>query len=155
MKLAFSLLVAVTLALSSAVLAGDYNVFAAQGYRWVVVNGPYACNDEQDTERITNHHTDAAELDGVQNIWCYYLIPGTIVKVIKQDPLRRLSQMRIAGVPRPLWTYTRFLSERPVRDLYGVIETPESSGLFSTGTTDVLPLPFDSSPARTQPNETP
>jgi hypothetical protein len=141
MKIGISFLVAVSLSLSPAVLAGNYKVLAVQGYRWVIVNGPYACNDEPDTERITNHHTDAAELDGVQNIWCYYLIPGTIVQVIKQDPLRGLSQMRLAGVPRPLWTYTRFLSEHPVRDLYGVIETPESSGLTSTATTKVLSPP--------------
>jgi hypothetical protein len=138
-KIALSLFVAVTLALSSAVFAGNYEVFAKQGYRWVIVNGPYACNNEQDAERIINHHTEAAELDVVQNLWCYYLIPGTIVQVIKQDPLRGLSQMRIAGVPRPLWTYTQFLSEHPVRDLYGVIETPKSAGLLSTATTNAPP----------------
>lgn len=29
-----------------------------------------------------------------------------------------------------LWTYSRFLSERPIRDIYGTIETPENSGLI-------------------------
>ena len=153
MKLGSYFLVAATLAFSSAALAGNYDAYAARGYRWVIVNGPYACNDEQDAERITKHHTDAAELDVMQNIRCYYLIPGTIVKVIKEDPARGMSQMLVAEIHRPLWTYTRFLSKHPIPDLYGVIETPESSGLLSTAHGTPLPVvPAESSAARLQPN---
>jgi hypothetical protein len=79
---------------------------------------------------------------------CYYLIPGTIVQLIKQDPLRGLSQMRIAGVPRPLWTYTRFLSERPVRDLYGVIKPQKALACFRP-----LPLMFCRCPPIVRPRE--
>jgi hypothetical protein len=153
MNLGSYFLVAATLAFSSAALAGNNGAYAARGYRWVIVNGPYACNDEQDAERITKHHTDAAELDLMQSIRCYYLIPGTIVKVIKEDPSRGMSQIVAADIRRPLWTYTRFLSKHPIPDLYGVIETPESSGLLSTAHTTQLPLvPPESSAARLQPN---
>jgi len=39
---------AVSVGLTCTVLgADDYSVLAAQGYRWVTVNGPYACNTEQ------------------------------------------------------------------------------------------------------------
>src|SRR6266403_1434654 len=100
-KLVISVMTGVGLALTCTALADNYNDLAEQGYRWVRVNGPYACNTEQDVERITAHHTDAAELDVVQNIKCYYLIPGTIVQVITQDPARGMSEMRLAGVPSP------------------------------------------------------
>jgi len=153
MKLGSYFLVAATLAFASAALAGNYGAYAAQGYRWVIVNGPYACNDEQDAERITKHHTDAAELELMQNIRCYYLIPGTIVKVIKEDPSRGMWQMLVAGIHRPLWTYSKFLSKHPIPDLYGEIETPESSGLLSTAHSTQLPrVPTESSAARLQPN---
>ena len=48
---------AVSLALTGTVLAGDnYSALAAQGYRWVTINGPYACNTEQGVERIVARH---------------------------------------------------------------------------------------------------
>ena len=53
---------AVSLGLTRTVLGGDsYRTLAEQGYRWVVVNGPYACITEQNVERITTHHTDATD----------------------------------------------------------------------------------------------
>jgi hypothetical protein len=142
-------LTVVGLALSSAALADNHGGLAARGYRWVVLNGPYACNTEQDAQRLTAYHADAAELDAVQNSRCYYLIPGKIVQVIKQDPARGTTQMRVAGVPKPLWAYTRFLSEHPVRDLDGAIETPENSGLLPAAH---AALPFASSTGLTRPN---
>src|SRR4029077_2282354 len=157
MKLLISLMTAVSLGLICTVLGGDnYSALAAQGYRWVTVNGPYACNTEQDVERITAHHTDATELQVVQNIQCYYLIPGTIVQVIKEDPTRGMSEMRLGSITRSLWTYSRFLSKHPVRDTYGVIETPENSGLIPTADTAILPaLLSDNSTARTWQNGNP
>src|SRR5258708_34391623 len=65
-------LTAVNLALSSAALADNHGVLAAQGYRWVAVNGPYACNPEQDAERITTNNTDPSDLDVSQNSRCCY-----------------------------------------------------------------------------------
>ena len=49
----------------------------AKGYRWVTVNGPYACVTEQDVRQITSDHTDLRELHMVENLQAYYLIPGT------------------------------------------------------------------------------
>lgn len=132
MKLGISLLAIVTLALSSSAPATDYSSLAEQGYRWVSVNGPYACHTEPGAEQLSNHKADARDPNVVQNIWCYYLLPGTIVQIIKEDRARGMSQMRLAGVPTLLWTSSRFLSRRPIQDLYGTIETPESSGLTST-----------------------
>jgi hypothetical protein len=157
MKLVISFMAAVSLGLICTVIGDDnYAALAAQGYRWVKVNGPYACNIEQDVERITAHHTDAAELQVVQNIQCYYLIPGTIVQVIKEDPARGMSEMCLGSVTRSLWTYSRFLSKRPVKDTYGIIETPENSGLIPTADTAIVPeLPSNSSTARTRSNGNP
>jgi hypothetical protein len=105
MKLLISFVTALSLGLTCTVLGDDeYSALAAKAYRWVTVNGPYACKTKQDVERITAHHTDAAELQVVENIECYYPIPGTIVQVIKEDPARGLSEMRLGSITRSLWT---------------------------------------------------
>jgi hypothetical protein len=157
MKLLIYFMTAISLGLTSTVLGGDnYTALAAQGYRWVIVNGPYACHIEQDVERITTHHTDETELEVVQNIQCYYLIPGTIVQVIKEDPARGMSEIRSASITSSLWTYSRFLREHPVPDTYGVMETPENSGLIPTADrASVSELPADRSTARNRPNRNP
>ena len=157
MKLLSSFMTAVSLGLASTVLAGDnYSALAAQGYRWVTINGPYACNTEQGAERIVARHTDVTELQVVESIECYYLIPGTIVQVIREDPARGMSEMRLGSITRSLWTYSRFLSKYPVQDTYGVIETPENSGLIPAADTAIVPaLPSDSSTARSRPNGNP
>jgi hypothetical protein len=144
-KLVISVMTAVGLALTTAALADNYNDLAAQGYRWVTVNGPYACTTEQDVQRIAGHHTDATELEVVENIRCYYLIPGTIVQVIKEDPANGMSEMRLASVIRSLWTYTRFLSKDPVPNTYGITETPVNSGLSPGADAAVISHSSDSS----------
>jgi hypothetical protein len=40
-----------------------------------------------------------------------------------------MSEILLAGILTPLWTYTKFLGARPVRDTYGVIETPDNAGM--------------------------
>jgi hypothetical protein len=67
---------AVGLGLICTALADNYSDLAAQGYRWAIVNGPYACGTDQDVQRIVGHHTDETELHMVEDIRCYYLIPG-------------------------------------------------------------------------------
>jgi hypothetical protein len=154
MKLLISFMTAVSLGLTCTVLGGDnYSALAAQGYRWVTVNGPYACTTEQDAKRIAAHHTDAIELQVVENIECYYLIPGAIVLVVEEDPAHGISEIRLGSITRSLWTYSRFLSKRPVKDTYGVIETPENSGLIPAADTSIVPaLPSDHSTARPNGN---
>ena len=155
MKLAIFLMTAVGLSLTCTALADHYKDLAAQGYRWVTVNGPYACETEQDLQRIVAHRTDATELEAVQNIQCYYLIPGTVVQVIDEDPARSMSKIRLGSIIKSLWTYNRFLSKQPIQDTYGNIETPEECGLIPRAEAAVTPLPLDSSTTRTQSNGTP
>jgi hypothetical protein len=88
MKLWISIITSVSLSLICTARADNYSALATQGYRWVTVNGPYACATEQDVQRILGHGTDEVELHMVESIRCYYLIPGTIVEVIKEDPAR-------------------------------------------------------------------
>ena len=135
MKLRIHLIVAGSLGLTCSAFAQDYNDLAAQGYRWVTVDGPYACTSEEHTQRIVANRTDATELQVVENIQCYYLIRGAIAQVIKEDPARGMSEMRFGSIITPLWTYTRFLSKNPIRDTYGVIETPQNSGLIPAADT--------------------
>ena len=151
MKLLISFMAAVSLGLTWTVLGGNnYSALAAQGYRWVAINGPYACITEQDAKRMAAQHTDATELQVVENIECYYLIPGAIVQLIKEDPARGISEIRIGSITRPLWTYSRFLSKRPVKDTYGVIETPESSAADRA----IVPAsPANHSMPRSRPDE--
>src|SRR5258708_14219764 len=155
MKPAISVLTAISFSLTCTALADHYKDLAAQGYRWVTVNGPYACETEQDLQRIVAHHTDATELQAVQTIQCYYLIPGTVVQVINEDPSRGMSQIRLGGITNSLWTSNRFLSIQPVHATYGSIETPEECGLIPKAETAVTPLPPGSSTARTHYNGTP
>src|SRR5260221_5427395 len=74
-------------------LADNYSNLAAQGYRWVTADGPYACTTEQDVQRMVGHHTDATELQVVENIRSYYLIPETTVKVIRRNQTRARSKL--------------------------------------------------------------
>ena len=138
---------AVGLGLTCTALADRYSDLAAQGYRWVTVDGPYACNAEQELQRIAGHRTDATELQMVENIRCYYLIPGTIVQVITEDSARGMSKVRLGSVtaPPPLWTYSRFFSKRPVQNTYGMVEAPEYSSLAPKAGAAANPLPPDHS----------
>ncbi len=155
MKLAISIMTAVSLRLACTALADNYGTLAAKGYRWVTVHGPYASSTEQGVQRITAHHGDATELEMVENGQTYYLIPGTIVQVVQEDPANDMSQMHLGGLTTSLWTYTRFLSKHPIQDTYGIIETPENSGLNPSVDTAIVPTLTDKSTARTGQNGTP
>ena len=65
MKLCVSVMTAVGLGLICTALADNYNDLAAKGYRWVTVNGPYACGIEQDVRRLVGPRTDE-EIDLAQ-----------------------------------------------------------------------------------------
>ena len=65
----------------------------------------------------------------VENLQAYYLIPGTLARVIQDDHADGMSEIRLAGITRPLWTYTKYLSARPIDDTYGTVETPDNAGL--------------------------
>lgn len=91
----------------------------------------------------------------VEDLEAYYLIPGSIVYVVKNDPGTGMSQIQLAGIIRPLWTYTRFLSQRPIADIYGVIETPENSGFIPSTGLGVSQLPGVEPMPMPTPNATP
>jgi hypothetical protein len=137
MKLRILVLTAISFGLTCAALAVNYSDLVTQGYRWITIDGPFACDSEQDVQRITGHRTDAVELQMIENLQAYYLIPGTLVQVVQDDAATGMSQIRLGGITRDLWTYTKFLSKRPIEDPYGVIENPENSGLIPTATTGV------------------
>jgi hypothetical protein len=154
MKLVISFMIAVTLGLTCTAPADNYAALVAKGYRWVIVHGPYAGTTEQGVRRITAHRTDATEVQMVEDRQAYYLIPGTIVQVLKEDSANGMSQIQLGGLTTFLWTYTRFLSKHPIEDVYGTIETPENSGLISSVDTVLIPVPADKSTARTGQNGT-
>jgi hypothetical protein len=108
--------------------------FVQKRYRWVTVDGPYACPTEEEVRQITGDRTDSTELHLVEDGGAYYLIPGTLVRVIQDDPANGMSQIIWGEITRPLWTYTRFLTARPTRDIYGILETPDTGGLFDPAT---------------------
>jgi len=124
------MVVTVGLALSCTAFGDNYATLAAKGYRWVAVHGPYASATEEGVERITSHRTSPRDVQIVEDEDAFYLIPGKIVQIIKVDPAIGMSQVRMRGFASFLWTDSRLLSGRPIRDIYGTIETPENSGLI-------------------------
>jgi hypothetical protein len=118
--------------LTSSGQAASYDYLAANGYRWVIVDGPYACPSKDDLRRITKQHTDEAELHMMEQLRAYYLIEGAIVQVVLEDATSGMSQIHTAGIKPDVWTLTRFLSRRPIKNTYGEIETPETLGLIPT-----------------------
>jgi hypothetical protein len=139
MKLTIAIISAVSLSLTCSAPANDYGALAARGYRWVSVHGPYASTTEQYVKRLTDDRAGATEAQILEDEKAYYLIPGTIVQVIKEDSANGMSQVQLGGFATFLWTYSRFLSKHPIRDIYGVIETPENSGIIPNLTTPGLP----------------
>ncbi|HEX3443980.1 MAG TPA: hypothetical protein VHS80_04630 [Chthoniobacterales bacterium] len=136
-------------------IAADQRELVAEGYRWVKIDGPYACTTEQEVQRITNHRSDAIELQMVEDLEAYYLISGTLVQVVRSDPKTGMSEIQLGGITRPLWTYTSFLSTRPIEDTYGVIETPENSGLIPGADDGLIQLPPDEPAAMPTPAPSP
>ena len=110
----------------------------AKGYRWVTVDGLYACIKEQEVRQITSSRTDLMELSLVEAGDAYYLIPGTLVRITQDDHVNGMSEILLGGITKLLWTYTKFLSARPIRDIYGIIETPDTAGLVDPGDTAIV-----------------
>ena len=137
MKVKIIIFGAVAFGLVSIGLAANDNELAAKEYRWIVVDGPYACPSKEDLRQTTKHPTDETELQMVEQLRAYYLVSGTIVQLVQADAASGMSQIRFGGITRDLWTFTKFLSKRPLKDPYGVIETPENPDLISTQTTSI------------------
>ena len=139
MKLAISIVTAISLGLSCTAPADNYDTLAAKGYRWVAIHGPFASTTEQGGQRITDHRGGLTESQVLEDKQAFYLIPGRIVQILKEDPATGMSQVQMGGFTTFLWTYSRFLSKRPIRDIYGVVETPENSALVPNPGTAITP----------------
>ena len=148
MRISTIVLAAAAVGLGSTASADPYKNLAAQGYRWVIVDGPYACPSKDDLREITRHHTDRIELEMVQNLRAYYLIRGTIIQVVQEDAASGISEVHLPGGFRTFWTVTRFLSRSPIRDTFGVVQTPTTSDLLLQGQT-VVASPTPSEPPKT------
>jgi hypothetical protein len=141
---------AAAITLTSTALGDKYTDLVAQGYRWATADGLYACVSKDDVRRLAGKPSDELLLKMIEQVKAYFLTPGTIVQVTEEDPHAGLSKIRMAGITVDLWTLTSFLSKHAMKDTYGVIETPETSGLIPTATTaiDAGPTPTPSfSPA--------
>ena len=148
MRVPTIVLAVATIGLGSTASADPYKDLATQGYRWVIVDGPYACPTKDDLREITRHHTDRIELEMVQNLRAYYLIRGTIIQVVQEDAASGISEVHLPGGFRTFWTVTRFLSRSPIRDTFGVVQTPTTSDLLLQGQT-VVASPTPSEPPKT------
>ena len=150
--------------MASIALARDYQDLVAEGYRWVTIDGPYGCPAKDDLQQIVKKPTDETELQMIKQHRAYYLLRGDIVKLIQEDPASGISRIHVAGITTDLWTPTKFLSKRPVENAFGVVETPETSGLVPIETesiTDslkqagVTPAPSTNSTPHSDENERP
>ena len=139
--------------------AGKYDDLLSRGYRWVTVDGPYACVSVDDLQKITRNAGDELQLKMVEELKAYYLIRGTLVQVIKEDKAAGVSQVHIDGITTPLWTRNAFLSRQPIKSINGQIETPGTSA-----SSDVLgenpapgetPTPSPSSTPSQSPSSSP
>ena len=142
MKLSMLVFTVISFGLTRVAFAADnYSDWAAQGYRWINVDGLRAGISQEGVLRHTGHRTDTEEIELAESVRAYYLIPGTLAQVIQSDPAKGMSQIRLAGITRDLWTYTKYLSKRPIVDPYGIVETPENAGIILGGTTESINLP--------------
>ena len=108
------LVAAVAVGLESAGLAVNYDDWIRQGYRWVTVDGPFACLSKDDLRLITKERSDELELKMIEQVRAYYLIRGTMVQVVAEDTSSGLSQINMAGITPNLWKLTKFLTKHPL-----------------------------------------
>ena len=138
------LVAATTAVIATTGLAANYEALVKAGYRWAAVDGPFACPAKGDVQEMVSHaEDDELRLRMVEQLRAYYLIRGTIVKVVKEEPAAGLAEIQIAGIIPALWTPSRFLSARPIPDVEGTIETPEAADAAAP----MAPLPGSAGPA--------
>jgi hypothetical protein len=77
----------------------------------------------------------------VSDLRAYYLIRGIIVQVVQEDAASGMSQVHLPGGFKTFWTFKRFLSRSPIKDTFGVVETPTTSTMVLQGQTMPSPTP--------------
>ena len=115
--------------LASTSLAADYGDWVAKGYRWSLVNGPYAYVTKEDAKNGGLRLVGKSVSETIDH--AYYLRPGKVVLIVETDPVSGLSKIRMGGVVEDLWTTTKNLSRRPLADMLGTIETPDTQGILA------------------------
>jgi hypothetical protein len=132
------LVAAATAVLTATGWAANDEQLVKEGYRWAAVDGPFACPAKGDVQEVVNHaDDDELRLKMIEQLRAYFLVRGTIVKVVQEEPAAGLAEIQIAGIIPELWTRSRFLSTRPIPDLYGAIETPDTADSAAP----IAPLP--------------
>jgi hypothetical protein len=134
----FCLLLATTV---TAATATDFKALAEEGYRWVRVNGPYATPNKNDAAKLADAKNASSDVELQDKTHAYFLLPGMLVFVLENDTAAGLSRVRASGIVVDLWTETKYLSDHPLKDSYGVTETPDSSGLGHLGSPTPSPSP--------------
>ena len=136
-----TLLCLLTAATVTTATATDFKALAEQGYRWVRVNGPYATPNKADATKLANAKSASSDVGLQDKAHAYFLLPGMLVFVLENDTAAGLSRVRASGIVVDLWTETKYLSSQPLKDSYGVTETPDSSGLGHLGSPSPSPSP--------------
>ena len=95
---------AVALGLVSAGLGANYDDLIRQGYRWVAVDGPLACVSKDDLRQMVEKPSDELTLKMVEEVRAYYLIRGSVVRVVTEETSSGLSEINIPGITQNLWT---------------------------------------------------
>jgi len=131
----------VSAAAVSTATATDFKSLAEQGYRWVRVNGPYATPNKSDAAKLAEAKSAATDIELQDKAHAYFILPGMLVFILENDSAAGLSKVRASGIVVDLWTETKYLSASPVKDSYGVTETPDNSGLGPLGTPSPSPSP--------------
>jgi hypothetical protein len=113
---------------ATALSSNNYQDLVAEGYRWVNIDGPYASKSEDDTQRLSENPRRDVKLRLLRAGSVYYLIDGSIVKVIQTDSRTGMAEILVPDLVPPLWTSAKFLSKRPILDAFSMVETPDSIG---------------------------
>ena len=123
-----SLAVLVIVGILPVTLAADNKDWVAKGYRWSLVSGLHAYVSKDDAKNERSRHGGSSLTEKIR--YAYYLRPGKVVLLVQTDAGAGLSQIRMGGISSDLWTATKNLSTRPVKDSVGKIETPDTAGII-------------------------
>src|SRR5215469_1162068 len=113
---------------ATALSSNNYEDLVAEGYRSVNIDGPYASRSEDDAHRLSKNPTRDMKLRLLRAGGVYYLIDGSIVKVVQTDSRMEMAEIQVPDLMPPLWTSAKFLSKHPIRDAFSMIETPDAIG---------------------------
>jgi hypothetical protein len=125
-NLSAALLAMMGLALNS--FAADYADWVAKGYRWSLVSGPHAYITKENAKNEGSRFARRSVNETIGR--AYYMRPGKVILVVETDAASGLSKIRMGGIASDLWTPTKNLSTRPVRNALGEIETPDMASIL-------------------------